>query len=345
MAGQSSPRSGKFATTVYGGFRDPRFAARAIDIPVPGLLEKLPRGRFRFSDEWALLLRVLKAAWKENAILLFSSRGYYKPELIAAILIGFFPQRFRPALVFYGEMYQPNPWLRHLFERLAMKLVDRAVTLYVVYSDDDRDSFTRTWGVNPDRIRVCPYYTFHTREEGVPPEKQTGRHIFAGGNSFRDYTPLLEVARLMPEKEFILCTTLLPQNGKYPPNVRVGSVPFEEYQRLINTAAVVIIPLIIGLKRSTGMLTYLESMWSKKLTIVTDALGVCEYIHHGETGVLVDGSPEGYVEAIQWALDPKNQLQIHKIVNQAYAAVVDQFTLENHVTRLLEIMDEVMQSD
>ncbi|MBU1660933.1 MAG: glycosyltransferase [Chloroflexi bacterium] len=341
MAGQNSPRSGEFATTVYGGFRDPRFAARAVDIPVPRLLEKLPRGRFRFWDEWTLLLRVLKAAWKENAILLFSSRGYYKPELIATILIGFWPRHFRPAVVFYGEMYQPNLGLCNFFERLAMKLVDRAVTLYVVYSEDDRDSFARTWGVHPDRIRVCLYYTFHTREEGTPPERKRGRHIFAGGNSFRDYTPLLEAARRMPENEFVLCTTRLPLNGNYPPNVRVGPVPLEEYQRLINTAAVVVLPLKNGLKRSTGMLTYLESMWSKKLSIVTDALGVCEYVRHEETGILVDGTSEGYVKAIQWALDPINQPHIHKIVNRAYAAVVEQFTLENHVTRLLEIMDEV----
>jgi len=342
MPKRARTSSNRFATTVYCGFLDERFAERALNIPVPETLEKIPRGRFNMRSEWQLMWGTLKAAWQENAILIFSSRGLFKPELLATIIIGFWPKRARPAVVFYGEMYQPNSGIRNYFERIAMKLGDRAVTLYVVYSKEDRVSFAKCWGVDPKRIRICPYYTMHSRDDVLPPKSNNAKHVFSGGNSFRDYGPLIEAAKMIPEKEFYICTTTITPKEEYPSNVYVGPVPFKEYNRLISTAAVVVIPLETRLKRSTGMLTYLEAMWSKKPTIVTSALGVREYICNNETGILVDGTPQMYVDAIRWVLDPKNQDHVKKITDQAHTAVVEQFTLENHVTQLLKIMDEAI---
>ncbi|MEN8171623.1 MAG: glycosyltransferase family 4 protein [Chloroflexota bacterium] len=342
MTTPSKTPSNKFATTVYWGFYDRRFSERAINIPVPETLEKIPRSKFNLRSEWRLLWGTLQAAWQENALLVFSSRGFIKPELIATIIIGFWPKRIRPIVVFFGEMYQPNIGIRKTFDQIAMKLGNRAVKLYVVYSHEDRASFAMNWGIDPKKIRICPYFTYHTQDDELPSITEKGEHIFSGGNSFRDYEPLIDAARMIPDKEFYICTTKIIPSENHPPNVHIGPVPFKEYQRLISTAAVVVVPLKTNLKRSTGMLTYLEAMWSKKPTIVTEAHGVREYITNNETGILVDGTPQAYVDAIRWILNPKNQNRIKKITDQAHKVVMDEFTLEKHVTKLLEIMDEAM---
>jgi len=89
------------------------------------------------------------------------------------------------------------------------------------------------------------------------------------------------------------------------------------------------------------MMTYLESMALGKLTIVSDSIAVREYITDGETGLVVDGSPEGYVRAIQWALDPSNQERVEQIGQQAQETVLRRFTVSTYVSEILAIIDEV----
>ena len=334
-----------FSTTFNTGFLDERFAKRAKPISVPQNLDKLPRGKFNFFDELSLFLQVVKSAFGEKCMLLFSSRGYWKPELLAIAFIGFFPKKFRPAVILYGEMYQPNYGFRHLFERIVLKIADRAVYYYVVVSKPDLDSFSQTWNIKPDKIRVCPFFSFQPDAANQSQHVSTGNHVFAGGSSFRNYTPFIDAIELIPEKEFYLCAKNLPFRENYPQNVHVGPVPYSEYKRLIETAAVVVIPLELGLRRSAGMLTYFDAMWAKKPIIITDALGVRDYIIDGETGIVVDGSAESFVQAIRWVLDDSHQHEVQKMVRQAYVSVKNTFTFENHISCLLKIIDDVIALD
>ncbi|MFQ5408998.1 MAG: glycosyltransferase family 4 protein [Anaerolineales bacterium] len=332
---------GSFATTFRSACRDPRFAARARLIPVPEGLDKLPRGPFNPADEWSLFRAVLRAARRENALLLFSSRGRLKPELLAAAYIGFWPARRRPAIVFYGEMYEPSPGLRHWVERIVVRLANRAIRRFVVYSEAECETFSQTWGVAREKLRACRFYRLATARNESPAQKPTAGHVFAGGNSYRDYEPLVEAARRMPAQQFVICTSRLDGRDDLPPNVRAGLVSPNEFVDLIATAAVVVVPMQMGTRRIAGMLTYLQAMWMKKPTIVSDALGARDYVRPGETGLVVDGTPAGYVQAIRYLLAPENAARVEQLCAQAHAAVRDEFTLENHVTQLLSVLDEV----
>ena len=331
-----------FSTTFNTGFLDDRFAKRATSIAVPSSLDKLPRGKFNFFDEARLFMRVIGAAWKEDCLLLFSSRGYYKPELLAISFIGLWPQKLRPTVILYGEMFQPNYGFRNLIEKLILKIANRAVRYFVVVSMADRETFSQTWGIDKNKIRFCPFYSFPPEEDVQMNEAPAEEHIFAGGNSFRDYAPFIEAIEKISDTKFYLCATKLPPRESFPPNVQVGPVPFDEYKRLIKSAKAVVIPLEMGLQRSAGMLTYFDAMWSKIPVIISDALGVREYISDGETGIVVDGSTESYVDAIRWVTSPKNQEKLQGIVEQAYHTVKTQFTLQNHISCLLNIIDDAM---
>jgi len=263
-----------FASSFLGGFLIDDFEAIAQRIDVPPHLEILPRQKFRPDLEFLLFWRVLKAAFLFDALLLFSSRGFLKPELLVCILMGFLPEKFRPAIVLYGEMFQPDNGILRRIERFFMKLVDRSVSFYVVYSTAELELFPKLWGVRKDKMRFCPFYIGEKRIRKRQSTKSIGNHIFAGGNSHRDYGPVIEAARQMPEYKFILATKKLSKSNDFPPNVRVEWMKLDEYLELIDTAAVVVIPLTPGLKRTTGLLTILESLSLEKLVVVPDALGM-----------------------------------------------------------------------
>ena len=106
-------------------------------------------------------------------------------------------------------------------------------------------------------------------------------------------------------------------------------------------AAVVVVPLQRNTQRIAGALTYLEAMWLNKPTVVSDGLGVREYVVHGETGWLVDGTPQSYVTALRWILTPANEEAVATVCAQAHGAVDSQFNMARHVTALLAVMAEV----
>jgi len=331
-----------FATSFLEGFPSDRFAAVAQKIEVPQYFEILPRQKFRLDLEILLFWRVLKAALSSGVALLFSSRGYMKPELLACIVMGFLPKRFRPIIVLYGEMFQPDSGFLRKIERFFVKLVDRSVYFYVVYSTAELELFPELWGVDSEKMRFCPFYIGDDRIRRQSRKKQLGKHIFAGGNSHRDYEPVIEAAKQMLEYEFILATKKLSESRGFPPNVRVEWMSLDEYLNLIDTAAVVIVPLTIGLKRTTGLLTILESLSLEKVIIVPDALGIRDYVLDHETGLVVSSLPDGYVKAIRWVLAPENHDQVSKICIEARKSVSEKFTLEKHVENLLSVLHEAI---
>lgn len=333
-----------FATTFVDAMAEPSFATRATLIEVPPALDRLPRGPFRLGDELLLMLRVLRAALSAPALLLFSSRGYLKPEVMAIVLLSLWPRRLRPAIVLYGEMFEPNSGLRGSFERLIMRLADHAVDRYVVYSSGEREVFAQTWGVSGDKIRFCPFFIVPRSTLNSNPDlgaEPRGDHVFAGGNSFRDFEPLIAAARQMPDVPFHIGTVRLMGRDDLPPNVRAAWFDRDEWDRLVRTAAVVAVPLRRDLRRTAGLLTLLEAMWSRRPLVVTDALGVRDYVTDHVTGLVVEGTAESFTEALRWALGPEGRREMVKMGETAHAEVGERFTLAHHCECLISVLDEV----
>lgn len=337
------PHTYRCATTV-SGWGDERFTRQCRAIPFAEVLDRIPRREFYPLAEFMLFFRVLVAAMREDVLLLFSSRGYVKPELLATALIGLWPAFLRPKIIFYGEMFEPDTGWRYQIERRLMRLVDRAVFRFALHSRAEISLFAQTWQIAPEKLRATGFFAKQTLTTQPIVRRTRGKHIFAGGTSFRDYEPLVAAARMLPNCSFIICTNRLDQHIEIPPNVRVGFVSPAEYDELLGTAAAVVVPLRKDVHRITGMLTYLQAMWAKQPVIVTDTVGTCEYITDGETGIVVDGSPQSYVEAIQRVLDPAQCDWVDKMCEQAHAAVCEQFTVARHVDQLLALVDEAHQT-
>jgi hypothetical protein len=277
----------------------------ALELPYPR------SGPHALYKELITLARILRSGRHARVLMLNSSSGVIYPDLLACMILGFLPRRYRPALMLVGEMWEPNTGFRGLVERLAVRLVDRAVDRYVVYSQDDKRSFCALWGIDPDKVGIalCYYHLSAQELEGPPPPN--GGHIFAGGDSGRDYAPLVEAARQFPDTRFVLATAWT-SSKPVPPNVDIvlakrTSASHAEFIRLLRTARATVVPLQQGMKRSVGQQTYLNSMYLGKPTVVARALGISDHVEDGEHALVVDGTTSGYVSALTWLLDPQNQ--------------------------------------
>ncbi|MFQ3633007.1 glycosyltransferase [Roseiflexus sp.] len=292
--------------------------------------------------EIALLWGVLRAATKYEGLLLFTGRGRFKPEVLAVFLLSFLPRRWRPTIVFCGEAWEPNSEWRAVIDRIIVRFVDRAISCYALLSEDETRLFPLIWGIDPAKVCFVPYMYSLTKEE-MQGYVEPGAYVFAGGNSFRDYEPLVEAARMMPEQHFVFATRKLKGHPNLPRNVQAGQVPTDEYVRLLRGARVVVVPLRMGTYRASGQQTYLNAMALKKPVIVSDALGVRSYVRHGENGLVVCATPESYVEALRWTLDPRNASDVDRMIESAYQDIVQRFNPEHHARTLISIMQTLFE--
>lgn len=297
---------------------------------------------YTFFKQWQRLVAILRAGWREKLLVLDSTAGSLHPDLLATVLMGFWPQRKRPMVVMMGDMWQPNEGFRHVLEKVLMQLANRVIDRYVVQSSEEVEIFPALWGVPAEKIRRCLYfYTFLENEIAQPAPPQN--YIFAGGNPHRDYETLLEVARRMPDQPFIFATKRLQNHPNIPPNVTAKPVSHDEFVRLMAGAALVVTPVKGGLKRAVGQQTYLNAMRLGKVSIVnnTQVMGVHDHIQHGVNGLLVNGDIESYVAAIHWAFDPANREAVAKMQRQAVETAC-QFSYEQHIACLGGIIEELL---
>ncbi len=292
-------------------------------------------------DEVKVALRVVQEGLGGGVMLLDSSNGRFYPEVIACALLGLLLLRRRPAIALAGDMWQPNKGLRGFLERIIIRLADRSIARYFVFSSEEVELFPRMWGIQPAKIRHLPYFASLTPEELAEPEPPQGGYVFAGGNANRDYRPLVEAARRLPDVEFVLATRRLDQVTNPPPNVRAGPVPHEEFVRLMRGAAVVVVPTRAGLKRASGQQTYLNAMLLGKLTIISQVFGVGDHVRDGVDALVVDGCAESYEAALRWALDPANAAAAEAIRQAARTAVCQGHTYSHYIQRLEQLMEEL----
>lgn len=313
---------------------------RAVELPYPR------SGPHAVYKELITLVRILRSARHERVLLLNSSSGTIYPDVLACMILGFLPRRYRSALMLVGEMWEPNTGLRGLLERLAIRLVDRAVDRYVVYSQDDRQAFCALWRIDLDKVGIALCYYHLSAQELEAPPPPNGTHIFAGGDSGRDYAPLVEAARRFPDTRFVLATAWRSPKP-LPPNVDIvlakrTSTSHAEFVRLLRTARATVVPLQQGMKRSVGQQTYLNSMYLGKPTVVARGLGVSDHVEDREHALVVDGTASGYVGALRWLLDPQNQEKVAAMAERGRARAAS-FTSDRIAADLLRQAELVLR--
>ena len=283
------------------------------------------------------LASVLAAAVRADVLLLDS---IWKADLLACSLIGLWPRSWRPIIVMHGEMWNPDSGIAGAIEKAIVSLADRAITRYIVISSEELTAFPKTWRVDPAKMRCCPFF-FTLKEHEISQSPSAEGIVFSGGNSHRDYEPIVAAARQFPDRQFVIATQLLDGRDDLPANLTAGSTSHEQFVAHLHAAEAIIVPITRGLNRSAGQQTYLNAMLLGKPTIVTDGFGVRDHIADKETALIIEGSEASLSEALHWVFDPANELAVRQMCSKAQHVVGSRFRYEDHIEGILAVMDEV----
>ena len=297
------------------------------------------------------IIAQLKRAWAlfregrhAEVILLESTSGSIHPDLLAAILFSLLPRRKQPILIFMGAMWQPNQGLRHWIEIALIRLADRAMDGYIVQTSEEMTIFPAFWHIDPVKLEKCLYFYTLLDKDIHDDELVRGDYVFAGGNSHRDYDALVEAARRMPERPFIIATHKLDGRTDLPPNVKAGTLTKQAYQLAMEGAGMVVTCISNDLLRGAGQQTYLNAMRLGKLSVVNEGVpGVHDHIVDGVNGFIVAGDADSYEAVIRWGFDPANQAESARIIDHARQDALTKFTYENHVEAIARDVDRIIE--
>lgn len=311
-------------------FSEPKFSDRAIYL-WPAYNANL-MGKVRF--DLRNFISILKASVSDRLVVVDSIP---RSSVAACCVAALIPKPWRAPIVLHGEMWEPDPGLLGWLERTAVRLADRSIDRYIVLSSEEIEAFPRIWKVSKDKVSFIPFFYTLLEDELRQPARK-GQHIFAGGNSMRDYAPLIEAARRLPDTRFILATREIDRSCRLPENIEAGQIPHDEFMEAMRSAAAVVVPIKQGLSRAAGQQTYLNAMMYGKPTIVSPDFGVRDHIEHGRNGWISTHTQDDYVELIRYVTDPANAEHVDEVSRNAIATA-SRFSYAAHVSAIVDLID------
>ena len=292
-----------------------------------------------------LFVRLVRSASRYDAVVLNGAEGWWRGylDLLAAAIAR---RRGGVAVVIADCSWKrgSNP-LDRAVGRLGVKLLDSPGVRYCVRSTEELELLPTIWGMERSRVVLTPYgHTLSEEEQAATPSHDGG--IFAGGNALRDYETLLAAVRGLQTPVTIATSLELGEEAERAPNVQLVPVhPHSRFIGLMRDAQVVVVPFRAGLRRASGLDTYLSAMGLGNLVIVSECPGTRDYIEDGRTGLIVPaGDPAALRAALDWALDPANAAEVQAIRERAREVARERFTFARHAERLLKVVHGAIAS-
>ncbi len=285
-------------------------------------------------DDVVWAWRLFRESRKFPAVATGSERAAH----IFALLQAFFRSRPVPH-VFIDWMWNPSgsSW-RDALKRFQFQVELGSHTRVIVYSRRNAADYTAGRYLPESRVRVVYY---HTTVYLSPPPCSDGDYIFAGGDSRRDYGPLVAAARDIPRRVVIAALDHSRFRGlAIPGNVEIVRTTVEGFLELLAGAFAVVVPMRGGAVRTGGHQTYLNAMALGKPVVVADDGGANEYITSGQDGFVVrPGDESGMREALlELVGDPERARQI----GERARLTASKYSPEHFFEGVFEVVDEVV---
>jgi glycosyltransferase involved in cell wall biosynthesis len=308
----------------------------SADPPIPLWQERVTTLRPADSDAVSVG-QLLNRARQYDALVL---DGSARRDQLAAALLG--SRRGGPAFVIADSTWKvPDRAGAAWGKRRAMRLIDDERTTFCVLSRFEANRFALTWGLRQSRVRFTPWPVTLISQDLMHEPTDNGR-VFAGGNSLRDYRPLIDAAGEIGAPVDIATSTLdADDTPSYPANVTARSFARVDYDAMLRAASVVVIPLEPRTDRSSGQTTYVNAMALGKAIVVSDAPGVRDYIDDGDTGVIVPcGDAAALSRAVRALLADRQRRR--RLGESARRHALTNLTLSGYAERLLQVVDETL---
>ena len=204
------------------------------DPPMPVWQERVDTLRPRARDP-ATIAAVLRLAGRYDAVVL---DGSARRDQVAAALLRLRPGQ--PAIVVADSTWKAGGGLDTVLNRAGIRMIDGPRTTFCVLTRFETESFPRTWRLRSSRVCFTPG---RPRSRTSCPSTDNGR-VFAGGNSLRDYGPLIAAAgphRRVGGHRHERAWPALSWDRSLPTSPS-GRGPRREYDAMLRAAAVVVVP-------------------------------------------------------------------------------------------------------
>jgi glycosyltransferase involved in cell wall biosynthesis len=232
-----------------------------------------------------------------------------------------------------------SPWLKRWYYRQIIMAAERTV----VFSRRQVEMYAHALGAPAGKFVCVPYHSTIGNDStngGTPKYRLSeGDYIFAGGDSNRDYGPLIEAVRHLPHRVVIAARSSNHfRSLKIPANVEILTVDPEDFFRLMAGAKVVVVPVRGGLLQG-GQQTYLNAMAMGKPVVVADDTGADEYIIQGHTGLVVPpGDPIGLRRAL---LSVLGNDEFGRALGRAAKNAAPRYSLDRFIEGVMSIICDV----
>ena len=224
--------------------------------------------------------------------------------------------------------------------RVAARALDHRDAHYCVLSREEAGHFPANWGVAPERVHSRSFHWVLDEREVEESRSRSGG-VFAGGDSLRDYGPLLEAAEACPPRVTIASSTAAP--ARVPANVTLGALPAPRLRRAV--------PRRIGRRRAAQA----AQRPQRRPADLPERDGAGQ-ARGGDRragrarlrGARRDrpprssGRPRRPPRALAWILDPANEAEVHAVAERGRRAALERFGPNAYVERLLDVLDRAL---
>jgi hypothetical protein len=280
-------------------------------------------------------------ATRDADVAVLDGSGGLRGDLAVAMMLRWCRPRLRIVIVdATWKSGAKATWSARFLRRLALRAFDCHRISYGVLSRQECATVPATWGVDAERVFFIPWYVrLPAAERALTPNSG---EVFCGGDSLRDFPTVLEAARGASFSLHIASRRLAPETAPQLTNVTIESLSHKQFVNSFRRAAAVVVPLEKRSDRSAGQQTYLRAMALGVPVVVTDAIGVRDYIDDGRTGWITPCGDSNALRArLEWVLDPANVCEVEAVASAGRAAAAN-FDPRHTVHTLLKWIDGLL---
>ncbi|MES2500128.1 MAG: glycosyltransferase family 4 protein [Pseudomonadota bacterium] len=162
-------------------------------------------------------------------------------------------------------------------------------TKFVTYSNVERKLYADYFDIPIEKIDMLHWAVHAPKVDLTDPQLETGRYICALGSQGRDYATLIAAMKKLPNIKLVLVASADSILGlNIPNNVKIYThIPLAQAHNILAHSAFMVLPLRDS-QVPCGHVTIVSAMFFNKAIVVTNSLGVQDYIFDDKTGLFCE---------------------------------------------------------
>ena len=262
------------------------------------------------------------------------------PAFIYGLLCRLFgkPQALHVCIEFYLEASATKISLKKRFRLALLRFALKKVDAIILNASAEASYFSDILALPLDRFRFVPWPSAISEPQIITDDNG---YFLAVGRSLRDWPTFFKAVENTPYKYVVIAGNVDAKSFPVMKNVTVlTDVKREEYLNILSRAKGVILPLKPTI-RSTGQASFLEAMAYGKPVIVSDVVGVRDYLQHEKNALLCPS--ENYLRLRELIVRLAEDTALHKRLAQAgFNDINERFNIRRYAEKMVETITNLL---